>query len=243
MREWFETAFGEFYPILYAHRDDVSAAQEVEGLIEVLGRPDRFTRVLDVGCGGGRHAAALVGLGAHLYGIDLSAPLVTEAAHRPELRGRMVRGDMRELPFGAAFDLVVNLFTSFGYFADDHENERALREMARVLRPGGRMVIDHIHRRHLEDHLVAEDEREGEGYRVRQRRTLTPRRIQKEITVTWDSGKTQEFIEDVRLYSPGELTALLRAGGLTDIDLYGSFDGGVLAPESKRMIAVAVKPD
>jgi len=238
-RAWYHDAFGDLYPLLYAHRDDSAAAAEAGAFVRRLGLDGPGSRVLDLACGAGRHCEALSGLGARVYGLDLSAHLLRLAARRACIAGRLARGDMRGLPFRRAFDLVVSLFTSFGYFADDRMNERVLTEIARVLVPGGSLLLDHVNRPALERALVTEDERAGEGFRLRQRRSLSAARVRKEIEITWDDGRTRRLVEDVRLYMPDELRALLAARGFEEIRFYGSFDGRALDERAERMIVVA----
>ena len=134
MTEWFEQWFGEEYLRLYPHRDDADAAEAV-ALIHGL-RPLAGCQVLDLACGPGRHAAYLQGHGARTVGLDLSLPLLTRARGRTAGTVALVRGDMRYLPFrGGTFDVVVNLFTSFGYFADDAQHQAVLTSAAALLRP------------------------------------------------------------------------------------------------------------
>src|SRR5262249_61806335 len=116
---------------------------EVVFLLRSLRLP-RGARILDVACGLGRHAAELSRRGFHVVGLDLSRPMLDEARRRfregPRLR--FVHGDMRRLGYAAEFDAVICFFTSFGYFAPG-QNETVLRRMARALRPGGRLLVDH----------------------------------------------------------------------------------------------------
>ncbi len=240
--KWYVAAFGECYPLLYAHRDDAGAARELAGLARLLGRPLRGARVLDLCCGTGRHAQLLVEAGARLTGVDLSAPLLACAAARSGLPGHLVRADMRRLPFGQPFDLVLNLFTSFGYFASDEENARALGEMARVLAAGGVVVIDHIHREQLLANLVPEDERAEGGLVIRQRREIRGDRICKEVAVRWPDGRERRFIEDVRLYRPEELETMLAAAGLVAPRIYGSLTGAPFDADAPRMVVIASRP-
>jgi SAM-dependent methyltransferase len=238
---WYETAFADLYRLIYPHRDDDSAEAEVGALCSALDIRGIGVRVLDVCCGGGRHAAAFARRGALAWGMDLSSHLLGRALERGELAGRLVRGDIRALPFAPAFDLVVNLFTSFGYFREERENQRALAEMMRVLRPGGRLVLDHINRAYVEHNLVEADEKITGAYHIRQRRWMDGNRVRKTITVTDGKGHCVEWKEDVRLYHCGELITLLGECGGDRIELWGDFSGVPLTPDSRRMIAVAVR--
>ncbi len=236
--EWYEIAFGELYSLIYEHRDDAAAAREAAHLVEAHGFDTAGARVLDLCCGAGRHTEALSGMGFNVVGIDLSPQLIDRAAERDGLAGRVVRGDMRRLPFRQSFDLVLNLFTSFGYF-DDHQNAAALAEMSRVLVPGGELVIDHINRERLERQLVPKDSVTKGGARIHQERAIEGDRVKKRITVEMESGRNVSFTEDVRLYRPEEVAPMMAAAGLEDVAIYGSFDGSELTGDSDRMIIVA----
>lgn len=240
-REWFETAFGKIYPLLYAHRDDESAAFEAVALVNLLGLKSGGTRILDVCCGSGRHVSALSALGFDVTAFDLSPSLIKEAAGRPEIRGRLVRADMRALPFGTLFNQVFNLFTSFGYFFEDAENEHALKEMVRVLLPGGRLVLDHMNRASVEKELVAVDTRVVNGINVIQKRRIENDRIVKDITLEGGGGKQMQLTENVRLYKPEEMESMLRTAGMIEVEFFGGFQGGAFSENSRRMIAVARK--
>ncbi|HEX3866284.1 MAG TPA: class I SAM-dependent methyltransferase, partial [Gemmatimonadaceae bacterium] len=143
--EWWRTHFdaqylAEYEPIFALEQD----RREVARLIDVLGLPSG-ARVLDVPCGQGRHAHLLAEAGFDVDGLDYSTHLLAKAKQRgtgPRLR--YTRGDMRKLPsrWTGRFDAVVNLFTSFGFFADPRDDERVVAEFARVLAPDG-VVIWH----------------------------------------------------------------------------------------------------
>jgi ubiquinone/menaquinone biosynthesis C-methylase UbiE len=236
--EWYRETFGHLYPLIYAHRDDESALRETERIVELLGLSGSGARVLDVCCGAGRHMAGLAGMGLDVWGVDLSRPLLGEAAKRPEAHGRIVRADMKQLPFLEGFAAVVNLFTSFGYFADDADNEKVLGEMARVLAPGGRLLLDHMNRPAVERQL-GDDTREQSGVTIHQTRWVEGNRVLKRIEMETDAHGNVTLTESVRLYEPDEMASLLESSGFADVRLYGSFDGGKLTGESDRMIATA----
>ena len=143
-REWFRGFFDATYletdrPALNPKR----TRAEVDAATRML-RLRPGARVLDVPCGFGRHSGELARRGYSVVGVDLS-PAMLGAARRSHPEGarlRFVRGDMRRLAYRAEFDAVVCLFTSFGYFSE-RENVLTLRRMARALRPGGRLLMDH----------------------------------------------------------------------------------------------------
>ena len=139
MTEWFERWFGEEYLRLYPHRDE----DDAERAVALVGRVATLdgARVLDLACGPGRHAVRLAQRGADVLGLDLSMPLLIRARHGAPPVGKLVRGDMRFLPIrDATFDLVVNLFTSFCYFADDADHQQVELTVATRPRPGGVLV-------------------------------------------------------------------------------------------------------
>jgi len=202
-------------------------------------RPGRLT--LDLCCGTGRHAAPLGEMQLQLIGYDLSPDLLDRARKRPALVGRIVRGDMRRLPFGTHFHLVVNLFTSFGYFPTDEENEQVLTEMGRVLVPRGHLVLDHINAARLRAHLIGEDVRRGPGVQITQRRRLSGSRVLKDVTIERQGRATLQYQENVRLYDPDEIRSQLESRGFRDVRFAGGFDGRPFAEDSPRMLVVARK--
>jgi len=239
--DWFKAAFGRLYPMLYAHRDDGSASAEAAGLVSMLSLQPGRDRLLDVCCGAGRHAAALAEMGFEVAAADLSPFLLDRAMVRDRIRGRIARADMRALPFRPFFQAAINLFTSFGYFVEDRENERALREMAGVLAPGGRLALDHMNRTRVEQDLVEKDTVRINGCLVHQRRRIEKNRVIKEVEVVQEAGGTVHLSENVRLYEPAEMEAMFRAAGLGNVRFFGGFDGEPFRGDSARMIAVGTR--
>ena len=164
MSEWYQSWFGEAYLELYPHRDEAEARRAVALLVRE-GVVKTGARVLDLACGAGRHAVELAQQGARVTGLDLSAVLLKAA--RARWPGPLVRADMRYLPLrSGSFDAVLNLFTSFGYFASDEESEGVLRDVARVLVPGGWFALDFLNAPAVRAKLVARDSKQVEGRRV-----------------------------------------------------------------------------
>ncbi|MBD3183627.1 methyltransferase domain-containing protein, partial [Candidatus Poribacteria bacterium] len=121
--EWYEKWFGEEYKLVYPHRNEEEAFEQVEFLKSHIDIPEG-ARILDLCCGCGRHAVELKRQGYDVVGVDLSDELLKMACDRAEeceLIMQFIKCDMREIPYKNEFDLVVNFFTSFGYFDTDEE--------------------------------------------------------------------------------------------------------------------------
>jgi SAM-dependent methyltransferase len=233
--EWFEQWFGDEYLRAYAHRDD-DDAERLVGLLDGLGVTGAGRRVLDLACGPGRHTAALARRGARVVGLDLSSALLRAA--REAGAERLVRADMRGLPFrDGAFDAVLNLFTSFGYFAADAEHATVLGDVARVLRRGGLFVLDFLNAPAVRAGLVPRDERTVDGSVVVQERWLSAdgRFVHKRIQV---GARAKVFAERVRLYERAELEAMMASHGLRAIRAAGDYEGAPHGPHSERLILV-----
>ncbi len=122
-----------------------AAAEETRFLWKVLGL-NKGSRVLDIPCGTGRHALRLARRGASVLGVDITEEYLREARRkgRGVPNARFVRGDMRRIPLKGEFDAAINLWTSFGYFADPADDLKTLKGIAGALKPGGLFLIDMI---------------------------------------------------------------------------------------------------
>lgn len=238
--EWYRDWFGEEYLALYPHRDAMEARAAVSLVLETCGRP--AGPLLDLACGAGRHMLEFENQGMHAIGLDLSSPLL----HQARRRGgdlMLVQGDMRHLPFGdGSFDMVVNFFTSFGYFAAPEEDEQVLDEIRRVLREEGRFMLDFLNAERVRQNLVERDERIMPGRRVVQRRRLVEggKVVLKEIQMLSEDGEQLQntYYERVRLYAPEELIEMLEGARLEVQITLGDYFGGTAVPDSPRHILI-----
>lgn len=236
--DWYEKWFGEDYLTVYPHRD----GREADAVVALLhGRlaGKKIRRALDLACGAGRHSRALR---KHWWtaGLDLSQTLLF-VARGEDPAASYVRGDMRILPFRAeSFSLVVNLFTSFGYFNDDGDHRKVLREIAAVTEPGGTFVLDYLNAEEVVANLKPSDERMVNGIVVEQKREITADRkfIEKRITLR-ETGKS--FIERVRLFTRAELELLLDRAGFSVEEILGDYKGARWSEGSPRTMLVSVK--
>lgn len=245
---WYKKSFGKEYLSVYGRRNDEEASREIDFVLSVL-KPPRDAWILDLACGAGRHARALAGRGMkNVVGIDLSPELLSVAARDAERLNSphmLLRGDMRRIPFRARFDIVLSMFTSFGYFENDWEDALVARGAARALKPGGMVVLDLPNRDYVEANLVPESVSANNGEVVTQSRRMNGRRVEKRIIIKKEGrgGEKREFVESVRLYTLEEIEALLGAEGLRIEQCRGDFDGGAMTASSPRMILFGRRAD
>lgn len=241
---WFESFFEtDEWLQLATTRNPERTEREVAFL---AGQLPATARVLDLACGTGRISVPLAQAGFEVAGLDLSSRALAVAREAgPDLDFR--QGDMRELPWpDGGFDAVINLWTAFGYFESRSDDERVLREVARVLRPGGLFLIDTINQTALHRSFAPESWSELEdGTLWLERRSYEPTtgRGQAHWTFVRLDGSRVTHSFDHRIYAVSDYFELLRAAGLEPVRWFGGFDGSELTLDSWRLILVAERRD
>jgi len=221
-------------------------AEQVEFLIAKLGLDDGAS-ILDLACGHGRIALELARRGYRVTGLDLSPrslQFAREAAASEELHVEWVQADMRDIPAGAMFDAVANVFTSFGFFREDDENQRVLDGVARALVPGGAFLIDVVNllglvRRYRDRGW---EERDSVFQLNENEFDFLGGRNHGHWTFIWSDGTRSELVHSVRTYAPHELASMLARAGLEVKGAWGDWDTSELSFESRRLILLARKP-
>jgi SAM-dependent methyltransferase len=145
MSDWFEeeSFWRAVYPFLMTEERLEGAADEVDSVLSLVGFEGRD--VLDLCCGVGRHSVELAAQGLSVTGVDRSRFLLGKAralADEQRVEVEWVEADARDFVRPDSFDLVLNMFTSFGYFDDPDDDRKVLRNAAESLRDGGNLLID-----------------------------------------------------------------------------------------------------
>ncbi len=241
--EWFSTWFDSpYYHILYGHRDE----SEAQRFLNALTNLDIFkpgVRIADVCCGKGRHTAYLHEKGFEVVGYDLSAESISYC--RKFIRSGMsfhVHDIRKPIP-DSGFDVVLNLFTSYGYFKSEEENVEALKNMCDALKPSGRILIDYMNTSQVVKNLVLHEVVEREGILFHVSRAIQDNKLVKRITFA-DEGRSWEFSEQVALLGLDDFKRQLSTCGMEIENVYGNYDLHPFDEQtSNRMIILAKRTE
>ena len=241
-KDWYDGFFeDDWLDEIALHADDEWTDRQTSFLVEEL-ELEPGERVLDLACGHGRVALPLAERGLEVTGVDLSPrslELARAAAEGQGLHVAFVQSDMREIDFVGEFDAAYNVYTSFGYFEEDGENQRVLDAVARALRPGGRFLIDVINPTGLAVRFQSRmwDELDsGATFLQEHEFDVIGGRNKAVWTFLHPDGTRRELAHSLRVYAPWELVRMLRNAGLEVTGSWGNFDGDHLELSSRRLI-------
>ncbi|MCH7973180.1 MAG: class I SAM-dependent methyltransferase [Bacteroidetes bacterium] len=244
MAEWFESWFeSEEYLKVYKHRDEREALQLVESIISITNIKNK-SKILDLACGAGRHSIEFAKKGFLLTAVDLSENLLNNAkvnAQNAEVDIDFIRADIRDFYIDDKFDLVLNLFTSFGYFESDEENFKVFKSAYDHLNENGFFIFDYFNKKYLEENLIPNSSLRIEDGEIIQKRRIEKGRVIKDIIIK-KNGNEKYFKESVKIYSLDEIKSKLELTKFNIKDIYGSFDRSKFDESlSNRIIIIAQK--
>jgi len=234
--EWFDTPY---YHILYQNRGEDEARGFIQALVSKLNlAPD--ASLLDLACGKGRHAITLNSFGFKVLGVDLSLNSITQAKLNENPNLSFDVHDMRQPVKGRTFDAIFNLFTSFGYFDTHEENKQVCESMAKMLAPGGRLVIDFMNAKKIVSDLVPFEKKRVNDIEFNISREYTGTHIIKTISFS-DKSQKYSYQEKVQAITQEQFMELLRP--YFDVDFtFGSFDlEDFSLNKSERLILIATR--
>jgi cyclopropane fatty-acyl-phospholipid synthase-like methyltransferase len=205
-------------------------ASRLTGIIEEVIPIRTHTHLLDLACGRGRHSILLAKKGYRVTGIDLSEVAIRKAkahARREQIKNvEFNTGDMRETT-GKTFDAVVSLFTSFGYFLEDAENVRVLKNVRAMLKDEGLFLMDYLNPEYVQKNLIPEEKKEIDGVQFIIEREIKDNMVFKTISLTDpETGKPVEHTERVKLYGLDWFRLHMEKCGLKISDVYGNYNSG-----------------
>ena len=216
-QSWFDTSY---YHILYKHRDYKEAEAFIKNIVTYLNL-NKADSILDLACGKGRHSIFLNSLGYDVTGLDLSKNSIEHAKTNESESLHFEVHDMRDV-YETQFEIVLNLFTSFGYFQEEMDNFKVIQTIKSCLKQNGIGVIDYMNSPLVIDNLIAHNSYESDGIKFELKRNYKDGFITKNIEVN-DDGNSFHFEEKVRAFTFQDFETMLSNAGLHLLDCFGSY--------------------
>jgi SAM-dependent methyltransferase len=241
-KEWFGEWFDSpYYHILYRDRDHQEAQKFIDKVVDHFGLTSE-DHILDLACGKGRHSIYLNEKGFDVIGVDLSEQNISHANELANARLKFFEHDMREVFREATFDYILNLFTSFGYFDAQAENQMAVSAMEKGLKPGGSLLLDFLNPYKVVNNLVPEDVKIVDDIEFHITKHLSEDNyIIKDIRFE-DKGKDYHFQERVKAIRRLEFLNFFESSGLEVLEVFGDYQLNAYDREvSDRMIFIVKK--
>ena len=253
MKQWYEELF-ENYGKKY---DDEIFTEGTIGECDFIEKETGYkkeTKILDVGCGTGRHSIELAGRGYEVVGIDLSESLLKRArekASKQNLQIDFQKHDARALPFLNKFDLVIMLCEgAFPLMETDEMNFQILKNAADALKPKGKLIFTTLNGLfplfHSVKEFLSSVAKEGNATYDNHSFDLMTFRDHSTTYVEDDLGNRKELQSNERYYVPSEITWLLKTLNFKTVDIYGAKLGAFnrtdkLSTEDFEMLVIAEK--
>lgn len=235
-KDWFNS---ENYLKVYRHRDETEARKLVELIINNIDLVPN-SKILDMACGSGRHSIIFAKKGFDVTAIDLSQRLISDAktnASQNDVKINFIHSDILKFQTAKRFKLVLNLFTSIGYFDNDEDNFQVILKAYQFLDSGGYFVIDYFNKKYLTANLIPTTVFSENGYRITQNRSIHKNRVIKDIMIE-KNGSSEEFYESVRLYNYDEMSGYIKEAGFSIIEESGDYDGNKFNHDSSPRLII-----
>lgn len=239
-KAWFSTWFDtKYYHTLYKNRNESEAELFISNLYKYLNLSNEY--VLDLACGKGRHSLTLNSLGLRVLGVDLSPQSIRSASQFQNNYLNFEVHDMREVIENETFDIIFNLFTSFGYFENEADNITVLRSIYEMLHVNGLLVIDFMNTTKTLNSLVKEEVKVEDNIEFNLKREFDGRFIKKYISFS-DQGEVFNFQESVRAFSLDDFHNMLTVTNFKMESVFGDFQLNPFnTSTSDRLIIIARK--
>ncbi len=251
MTQWYETLFANYGKSYDKEPYTQGTVGEVDFVERELGG-DRNKRILDIGCGTGRHDIELAKRGYSVTGFDLSEGQLRLAREKAAEAGVVVELECRDATqphFIQEFDAAI-MFCEGGFslMETDEKNHSILRHAAAALRPGGKLLLTTLNALFPLFHSVKDFLDAGDSDTTIDKLTFDVMtcRNQAELTFADDAGQSQTIQTNERYYTPPEMRWLLQTAGFAKVDIFGCHLGQfsrdhTLTSEDFEMLVVAEK--
>ncbi|ADR22941.1 methyltransferase [Marivirga tractuosa] len=237
INKWFGSPY---YHVLYKNRDEKEAKFFLSNLLNHLKIPKK-AKLLDVACGSGRHSIFLNNQGYEVEGMDLSERNISLAKIHENENLHFHIHDMRYSLRNNYFDYAFNLFTSFGFFKSEEENQKCISSIADSLKSGGVFTLDFLNPYRVIHNLVKEEIKTIDGIEFHLTRNFDGESIIKSIKFN-DGGIDYEFEERVKAIRRLSFLEYFRNANFMLLQTFGDYELNEYKPESsERMIFIVKK--
>lgn len=226
MKQWYEELFTNFAHT-YDRQPFTTGTPNEADFIEKEIQYNKVVRILDVGCGTGRHAIELAKRGYNVTGIDLSADQLTRAKEKAQQAGVKVyfyEQDARTISYTGNFDLVIMICEgAFPLMETDEMNFEILTNATRALKDGGKLIMTTLNGLYPLRHSIKDFTNENQDNFSVVRNKFNPQTMRDVSTVKVedDSGNIKEITTNEKYYLPDEIEKLLRSLNYTSVAIYG----------------------
>ncbi|MES2761288.1 MAG: class I SAM-dependent methyltransferase [Bacteroidota bacterium] len=221
-KEWFSSWFDTpYYHTLYKNRDYAEASLFIDKLTQFLKLP-KDCMCWDLCCGKGRHSIYLNQKGYRVIGTDLSASSIQEANKSANTMLEFYQHDMRKLFRTNYFDIVFNLFTSFGYFEKREDDLHVFDSVQKSLKPGGLFVFDYLNAEYVKGIIKEKDTVVMDGITFNISKKIENNTIIKSIDFI-DKGQDFHFEERVKLFDKAYFESLAADCNLSVVHTFGNY--------------------
>lgn len=253
MKQWYEELF-ENYAVKYDNESYTKGTSGECDFIESEIGYDKSTKILDIGCGTGRHTIELAKRGYNVTGVDLSESQLKRASEKAKLANlniKFLKHDARHLPFENEFDLAIMLCEGgFSLMETDEMNFRILQSAHRSLKANGKLIFTTLNGLfplfHSVKDFFSKNSEAGDAKYENNTFDLMTFRDNNTTTLKDDDGKEMVLQCNERYYVPSEITWLLSSLGFKSIDIYGAKLGAFsrndkLSTDDYEMLVIAQK--
>jgi SAM-dependent methyltransferase len=244
-KEWFVNWFDSLhYHALYKNRDDNEAENFINNLVAHL-NINKNARVLDLACGKGRHSIMLHKHGLDVTGLDLSINSIAHAQQFATDNLQFCVHDMRNTYCSNYFDVVFNLFTSFGYFKTNLDNQHAAKSMVQNCKQGGYIIVDFFNAvKVIKDVLAHQQETkiiDDTTFIINKK--IEGNQIIKTIDIAEANGTILNFTEQVQTLNLAEFTSLFNNAGASLVSTFGNYNLEPFNTENSNRLVMVFKKD
>jgi len=233
-----------FYDCMFDESSFAEAKEQIPNLLALINH--EVTSLLDLGCGPGRHCLPLASKGFEVTGLDASLYLLARAKEKAQQHNvtiDFIQANMLDFKSEHKFDLIINMFNSFGYFDTPEQNQQVINNAYANLADKGSLLIDTVGKETLARIIepVHLSEYDNGDIRIERPLLINDMQIFSNQWILIKGNQAYRYDYQHYVYTPVELTQMCKQAGFTKVEIYGSLQGDAYDLESDRLVVIASK--